>query len=173
MLTCIMAVGCVSTGMAEENLTDVQTLAQAAFDSDSENLVLAEASVQVATELVEATETFNQVTSLGVDSELAITNYENVVALTQVVGEDKPVVSARAIENAAVLADKTHTAGAIKAIAEETPIGEKIVKILGILGGIGTIAYGSAEGAKHFADARAAKKAGAPSQNGGPRPATS
>jgi hypothetical protein len=156
LLACACALtSCVSTRLAEANLESVTALAHVAVEQNPESMPQADAAVQTASDLVEATGTFAQLTSLGVSSELTDANLEHVRNLVTVVAVDATpevqTIARRAQGNAAELAGKSRAQQSFVTTAKATPVGDWLTGVLSIIGAAGTAIYGSTRGRKHFA----------------------
>lgn len=153
MLALCALPACVSSRLAEANLESVETLAQIAVAADEAAMPQAEAAVQTASDLVAATGTLAQLTSLGVPADLTDRNFENVRGLAaRVVPEGAPEVRAlaeSAQNTAAEIAGKARTSANLIDAGRKTPIFDQVLAMLTAIGsGVGVI-YAGTRGQKH------------------------
>lgn len=150
MVVCAAAVvACVSGRMGQSNLDAVNALADLAVKADPANVPLAEKASNDAAALAEATGTGEQLTHLGVPSDLADQNHKNISDLIAKVDPTKPEVKAAiddAVKTDMAISGRTHAAASFKAAAHSTPWTDTVINILELFGaGVGTI-YGATRG---------------------------
>jgi hypothetical protein len=99
-LAALFLPACVSSRLAQANEAAVGALASAAVTADDNAQPLADESRAVAAEIVAATGTLRQITSLGVPAALTDANIDNVSALSSIVSPGASPEVAAVVERA-------------------------------------------------------------------------
>lgn len=156
LILCLALASCVSGKLAKANLDSVDALGAVAVQHDPVNEPEATAAVENAVAIVEATAPLQQITHLGVPTDLVDQNTVHVENLSTAVAPitDQPKVKMavdRARANAAELSDTSHQQASWKAaIPTGIPWVDTAMQILALIGsGVGVV-YGSTRGQKHI-----------------------
>lgn len=154
-LVLVASTACVSGKLAKANLDSVDALGAVAVQHDPVNEPEATAAVENAEAIVEATAPLQQITHLGVPTDLVDANTAHVENLSTAVTPitDQPKVKMavdRAKKNAEELSGVAHQQASWKAaIPTGIPWVDTAMQILALIGsGVGVV-YGATRGQKH------------------------
>lgn len=154
-LMLMVSAGCVSRKLADANLKSVDALGAVAVQHDPVNEPEAVAAVENAQAIVGATGTLQQITHLGVPTELVDQNTEHVENLSTAVAPiaDQPkvkIVIERAKKNSEELSGIAHQQASSKAaIPTGIPWVDTAMQILALAGSAVGVIYGATRGQKH------------------------
>lgn len=146
---------CVSTKLAESNLAAVTSLGKVAVETDEVNLPEAQAAVENAEAIVEASAPVAQVLSFGVPTDLVDANTEHVETLTAAVDTSKPEVAAvvaKAERTAANVSGRAHAASRLVDAGAKVPYLDAILDALVAIGSAVGVVYAGTRGRKHVAN---------------------
>lgn len=148
----LITIACVSSTLTKQNQEDVATLGDEILKTDPTLQPGVDQSNADAAELTKAASKPNQVFNLGVDSELAQRNYDNVKSMAAKVdttNKEAVAIANRALVNAAKIAGITLTQRDLIKATEGVPWLGYLIAGLKVIGeGVG-VAYGSTRGWKH------------------------
>jgi len=150
----LLAVACVSSRLAESNLSAVTALAETVVALDPAAIPQAQTAVDDAAAIVDATPWYMQLFNFGLPSELVEKNQANVDGLAAKLPQPTPEQKAeieRARVAAAKIAGKRAAASQVRAAVSTVPWLDALAGAISVVGGaIGTL-YGLTRGRKHVA----------------------